>query len=128
MVKGSKPLAKGDIIQYRTNTKGEIDGINLLFDSSAKDTEFVKEVTTDLTTVYWRVTKKFRGSINMSVNGDVHNYATGDATVYLYDSTRNKANIQVVSAADIEIYEQGNEARLFVKIYDDVVQEMVIVR
>lgn len=64
----------------------------------------------------------------MSVNGDVHNYATGDATVYLYDSTRNKANIQVVSAADIEIYEQGNEARLFVKIYDDVVQEMVIVR
>lgn len=128
LVKGDKPLAKGDIIQYRTNTKGEIDGINLLFDSSAKDTEFVKEVTTDLTTVYGRVTKKFSGSINMSVNGDVHNYATGDATVYLYDSTRNKANIQVVSAADIEIYEQGNEARLFVKIYDDVVQEMVIVR
>lgn len=128
LVKDDQPLAKGDIIQYRTNTKGEIDGITLLFDSSTKETEFAKNITDDLTTVYGRVTKKFSGSINMSVNGQVHNYAVGDATVYLYDSGRNKANIQVVSPADIEIYEEGNEARLFVKIYDDVVQEMVIVK
>lgn len=121
-------LSKGDVIQYRTNTKGEIDGITVLFDSSAKNTEFVHEVTKDLTTVYGRVTKKFSGSVNMTVNGDIMNFATGDALVYLYDSTRNKANIQVVSPADIEIYEEGNEARLFLKIYNDVVQEMLIVR
>ena len=125
---GSEPLAKGDIIQYRLNADGEIDSINLLFDSSAKTTEFITEVTTDLTTVYGRVTKKFSGSINMTVNGAIHNFATGEATVYLYDSARPKADIQVVSPADIEIYEEGNEARLFVKIYDDVVQEMVIVK
>ena len=126
--KGNKALEQGDIIQYRTNAKGEVDGITLLFDISAKNTEFITNVTDDLTTVYGRVTKKFSGSINMTVNGTVYNYATGDATVYLYDSARNKANIQVVSPADIEIYEEGNEARLFVKVYEDVVQEMVIVK
>ena len=121
-------LTKGDVIQYRTNIRGEIDGITLLFDSNAKDTEFVSEVTGDLTTVYGRVTKKFSGSVNMTVNGKVYNFATGDATVYLYDSNRSKSDIQVVSAADIEIYETGNEARLFLKVYNDVVQEMLIVR
>ena len=121
-------LTKGDVIQYRTNIRGEIDGITLLFDSNAKDTEFVSEVTDDLTTVYGRVTKKFSGSVNMTVNGKVYNFATGDATVYLYDSNRSKNDIQVVSAADIEIYETGNEARLFLKVYNDVVQEMLIVR
>lgn len=125
---GSDALEKGDIIQYRTNANGEIDSINLLFDSNAKDTEFIREVTDDLTTVYGRVTKKFSGSVNMTVNGAIHNFGIADATVYLYDSTREKLGIQLVSPADIEIYEEGNEARLFVKIYDDVVQEMVIVR
>ncbi|MBR5152217.1 MAG: S-layer homology domain-containing protein [Clostridia bacterium] len=125
---GSDALEQGDIFQYRTNTAGEIDGITLLFDINTKNTESVYEVTEDLTCIYGRVTKKFSGSINMTVNGAVYNFATGDATVYLYDSTRNKPTIQVVSAADIEIFEEGNEARLFLKIYEDVVQEMVIIK
>lgn len=125
---GSVSLAQGDIIQYRTNTKGEIDGINLLFNSNAMSTEFVNKINDDLTTVYGRVTKKFSGSINMTVNGSVYNYATGDATVYLYDSTRNKNNIQVVSAGDIEIFEEGNEARVFLRVYQDSVKEIVIVK
>ena len=122
------PLAQGDIIQYRVNAAGEIDGITVLFDSSAKATEFSTELTDDLTCVYGKVTKKFSGSINMTVNGEVRNYATGDAVVYLYDSSRTNNNIRVVSAADIEIYEEGNEARLFLRIYEDQVREMVIVR
>lgn len=122
------PLTKGDIIQYRVNSAGEIDGITLLFDSAAKDTEFSTDITNDLTCVYGKVTKKFSGSINMTVNGETRNYATGDAIVYLYDSSRTNNNIQVVSAADIEIYEEGNEARLFLRIYQDQVREMVIVR
>ncbi len=126
---GTVALSKGDIIQYRTNSKGEIDSINLLFDTRAKDTEFITEVSEDLTTVYGRVTRKFSGSVNMTVNGSIRNFTVGaDTLVYLYDSARPKADIQVVSPADIEIYEEGNEARLFVKIYDDVVQEMVIVK
>ncbi len=125
---GSTPLQKGDIIQYRVNTAGEIDGITVLFDSSAKATEFNKDITNDLTCVYGRVTKKFSGSVNVQVGEDIRNYATGDAVVYLYDSTRNNKNIEVVSASDIEIYEEGNEARLFLRIYQDQVKEMVIVK
>lgn len=125
---GSVPLQKGDIIQYRVNTAGEIDGITVLFDSSAKTTEFSKDITNDLTCVYGRVTKKFSGSINVKVGEDIRNYATSDAVVYLYDSTRNNNNIEVVSPADIEIYEEGNEARLFLRIYQDQVKDMVIVR
>ncbi len=126
---GTVALAKGDIIQLRTNSKGEIDSITLLFDTSAKNTEFITEVSDDLTTVYGRVTRKFSGSVNMTINGSIRNFTVAnDVPVYLFDSTRPKADIQVVSPADIEIYEEGNEARLFVKIYDDVVQEMVIVK
>ncbi len=125
---GTTPLVKGDIIQYRVNSAGEIDGITLLFNSANKTTEFITEVSNDMTCVYGRVTKKFSGSVNVSINGDIRNFATGDAIVYLYDSTRTNNNIQVVSAADIEIYEEGNEARLFLRIYEDQVREMVIVR
>lgn len=125
---GANPLKAGDVIQYKVNSRGEIDGITLLFDSANKSTEFMTEVTNDLTTVYGRVTKKFGGSVNLEVNGTVYNYATADTTVYLYDSTKTRDNISVVSPADIEIYEEGNEARLFIKIYQDKVQEMVIVR
>lgn len=125
---GTTPLVKGDIIQYRVNSNGEIDGLTLLFNSANKTTEFITEITDDLTCVYGRVTRKFSGSVNVSINGDIRNFATGDAIVYLYDSTRTNNNIQVVSAADIEIYEEGNEARLFLRVYEDQVREMVIVR
>lgn len=125
---GTAPIEQGDIIQYRTNSDGEIDAITLLLDSSAKNIEFSNEVSEDLLCVYGRVTKKFSGSINLSVNGEIRNYSTGDAVVYLVDSSKNSNNVQVVSAADIEIYEDGNEARLFLRIYKDEVKEMVIVR
>lgn len=121
-------LAQGDIIQYRLNAAGEIDGISVLFDSAAKNTEFVTDITNDLTCVYGKVTKKFSGSVNVSINDDIRNFATGDAVVYLYDSSRSTNNIQVVSAADIEIFEEGNEARLFLRVYQDDVKEMVIVK
>lgn len=121
-------LKAGDIIQYKTDAKGNVDGITLLFDSTKMTTEFMTDVTSDLTTVYGRAIKKFSGSVNVEVGDQTYNFATGDAIVYLYDSSRSKNPISVVSAADIEIYEKDNEARLFVKIYQDQVQEMVIVR
>lgn len=125
---GSTQLKAGDIIQYKTDAKGNVDGITLLFDSSNKTNEFVTDVTTDLRTVYGRATRKFGGSVNVQVGDETYNFATGDAIVYMYDSSRTRNPISVVSAADIEIYETGNEARLFVKIYQDEVQEMVIVK
>ena len=123
-----KRIEQGDIFQYSTDAKGAVDAITVLFDSDARDTEFSRDVSKDLTVVYGRVTKKFGDSINLSVNGEVKNYSTADTVVYEYNSQRNNNNVSVVTAGDIEIFEEGNEVRLFVKIYDDKVQEFVIVR
>ncbi len=128
MKSGDKKLAQGDIFQYSTNAKGEVDKITVLFDASAKTTEFSNNVATDLATVYGKVTKKFADSVNVSVNGTVRNYSTTDALVYEYNSQRQNNNVTVVTAGDIEVYEEGNEVRLFIKISEDKVTEMVIVR
>ncbi len=125
---GDKKLAKGDIFQYSTNAKGEVDKITVLFDADTKNTEFTKTVDTDLVTVYGKVTKKFSDSVNVSVNGTVKNYPTNAAHVYEYNSQRQNNNVNVVTAGDIEVYEEGNEVRLFIKISEDRVTEMVIVR
>lgn len=128
-VKGDgQTLEQGDIFQYSTNAKGEVDKITLLFDQDAKATEFTNTIGTDLTTVYGRVTKKFSDSVNVSVNGTVKNYSTVGATVYEYNSQRKTGNISVVTAGDIEVFEEGNEVRVFIKIYEDSVSEIVIVR
>lgn len=128
-VKGDgKALSQGDIFQYSTNAKGDVDQITLLFDTDAMTTEFTKEIGTDLTTVYGRVTKKFADSVNVSVNGTVRNYSTAGALVYEYNSQRKTGNVAVVTSGDIEVFEEGNEVRLFIKIYEDQVSELVIVR
>ncbi len=123
-----KAIAQGDIFQYSTNSKGEADAITLLFDSEKKTEEFTNKVGTDLTVVYGKVTKKFSDSVNLSVNGTVSNYSTANATVYEYNSNKNNNNVTKVSSGDIEVYEEGNEVRLFAKIYKDEVSELVIVR
>lgn len=125
---GGNSIAQGDVFQYSTNAKGEVDKITVLFDASAKTTEFTKAIGTDLTTVYGKVTKKFANSVNVSVNGTVKNYSTVDATVYEYNSERKTNNIQVVTSGDIEVFEEGNEVRLFIKLFEDKVTEMIIVR
>lgn len=123
-----KPIAQGDIFQYSTNAKGEVDNITVLFDASAKTTEFTNTISTDLTTVYGKVTKKFADSVNVSINGTVRNFSTTGVTVYEYNSARKNNNIQVVTSGDIEVFEEGNEVRLFIKVYEDRATEMVIVR
>ncbi len=125
---GSKVLSQGDIFQYSTNAKGEVDKITVLFDSEAKTTEFANNVATDLVTVYGKVTKKFTDSVNVSVNGTVRNYSTNGALVYEYNSQRKTGNVSVVTSGDIEVFEEGNEVRLFIKVYEDRPTEMVIVR
>ena len=127
-VKDGNPLERGDIIQYSTNAKGEADEIRLLFDIDNKTTEFDTEVVTDLRTVYGKATKKFSDSINLSVNGTVKNYGIRNANVYLYNSRGNTPKISVVDAADIELYEEGNEVRVFLKLYKDTVEDIVIVK
>ncbi len=125
---GDTKVAQGDIFQYSTNSKGEVDKITLLFNVANKTIEFSKTVSTGLDTVYGKVTKKFADSVNVSVNGVVQNYSTRDVMVYEYNSANKNNNVNVVTSGDIEIFEEGNEVRLFIKISEDKPTEMVIVR
>ncbi|MCH5186173.1 MAG: S-layer homology domain-containing protein [Oscillospiraceae bacterium] len=132
LVKGEdkKPLVNGDIIQYKTNEKGEIINIRVLFDVSAKDTETEYSPAENLDIVYGKVTQKFAQSMNVSVNdGEVKNYAlTNDVTVYILDTAKSKNNIEVATTGDIQKFNEDEGNRVFIKIYKDVVTEVVIVK
>lgn len=125
-----KLIKNGDIIQYKTNTKGEITNIRVLFDSEAKETEFNTTPVENLNLVYGKVTKKFTSSINMTVDGgDVLNVSIPkSAVVYTVDTSKSKNNIEEASFGDIQAYDEDEGNRLFVKIYKDVVQEVVIIK
>jgi len=131
-----EPLRQGDIIQFRTNIRGEIDAITVLFDTDDlepnalhRDTQGIIDVTSDLTIAFGRVTRRFAGSVNMSINDVIHNFSTTNVHVYEFDSTRNTNRVRVVTPGDIRVFETpGHEWYLFVKIYRGVVEEMVIIR
>jgi len=130
------PLQQGDIIQFRTNVRGEIDAITVLFDTEDlepnaihRDTQGIIDVTDNLTVAFGRVTRRFAGSVNMSINDVIHNFSTTNVHVYEFDSLRNTNRVRVVTPGDIRIFETpGHEWYLFVKIYRGVVEEMVIIR
>ncbi len=127
--KGQVALAKGDIIQFKTNASGEIDSITLLYDISKKDVEHSAEHSENMKTVYGKVTKKFTSSFNLQVNdGAVENYAFGDAVVYVVDTTKSTKQITVGDFGDIQKYDESAPERVFVRIYKDVVQEIVVVK
>ncbi len=132
LVKGeeNKPLAQGDIIQYKTNAKGEIVSIRVLMDIETKATETTTSPTDDLKTVYGKVTKKFTDSINVTVNGGaVTNYSIpSDAIVYSVDTTIAKNNIEVGTRGEIQNYDEEDGRRVFLKIYKDEVTEVVIIK
>ncbi len=122
------PLKKGDIVQLKLNTKNEISGFRLLFDIDEKGTEFTQSID-DLDLIYGRVTKKFPSSINVQVSdGSVANYGLANVTVYEFDSSKNKNAIRVVDANEITQYDDLDPSRVFIKIYKDAVQEIVIVK
>jgi len=127
---GSTKLQPGDIIQYTLNAKGEIDGITVLFDISKKDTEFYASygAADEMAIVYGKVTKKFADSVNVSVSGgNAINYNVKDATVYKFETTKNN-KLTITDAGEISKWEEGaNEQRVFIRIYKDQVQEVVIV-
>jgi len=122
-------LKAGDIIQMKTNAKGEIESIRVLFEADNKATEAKTEIDEDLVTVYGKVVKKFTNSINVTVNdGEVANYSTNGAKVYEFNSKKTTNPIKVVEAGDIPQYDELDESRVFLRIYKDEVKEIVIVR
>ena len=131
LVKGdNEKLETGDIIQYVTNANGEITNIRVLFNIDEKGTEKETEVVENLKTVYGRVTKKFADSMNVRVNdGTIMNFELpSDINVYSVDTSLVRNNVSVVTTGDIQSYDEDEENRVFVKIYKDVVTEVVIIK
>lgn len=131
LVKDSgKSLQPGDIIQYTLNAKGEIERITVLFDISKKDAEFYASygAADEMAIVYGKVTKKFSDSVNVSVSGgSAINYNVKDAIVYKFDTTKNN-KLTITDAGEISKWEDdANEQRVFIRIYKDKVEEVVIV-
>ena len=125
----SKALVRGDIVQLKLNAKNEIENVRVLFEVANKATEKETKVSDDLITVYGKVVKKFSDSINVQVgDGKVKNYAISDAKVYSVDTKKTNKAIQVVTPGDIAQYDELDPSRVFLKVYKDVVQEIVIVK
>ncbi len=125
----SEQLKAGDIIQIKTNSKGEIESIRVLFEVDDKATEVKTTVAEDLITVYGKVVKKFTNSINVSVNGGaVENYSTQGATVYEVNTAKTTNPVRVAEAGDITQYDELDVSRVFLRIYKDEVKEIIIVR
>ncbi len=128
---GTTKLQAGDVIQYTTNAKGEIEKFTLLFEMENKGTEFTKTYGNDneMLMVYGKVTKKFNDSVNVSVNGGTAiNYSTEDATVYKYNANKTSNKTMVTDAGEITKWEtDANEVRVLIRIYKDKVQEIIII-
>ena len=126
--KGSSQLENGDIIQVKSDAKGHVKAISVLFDSDNTQ-EFSTDISENLTVLYGKVTKKFASSFNLSVNdGTSKNYIIGDASVYVVDTSKKQNTISVGDASDIQKYDDANPEKVFVRIYKDEVKDIVIVK
>ena len=130
LVKNGKALETGDIIQYKTNSKGEIVSVRVLLDISVKDTEGVAEPVENLKTVYGKVTKKFSNSVNVTVNGasETNYVLSNNVKVYSVDSTLSKNNVELSSIGDIQSFDAEEGNRILLKLYKGAVTEAVIVK
>ena len=131
LVKGDgAKLDLGDIIQYKTNSKGEIAGIRVLLDIDAKDTEFTNEPIDDMTVVYGKVEKVFNDSVNVSVNGaSAKNYEIGNnVRIYSIDSDASIKGVEVAEFSDIAVFDEDDNNRIFIRIVNHEVKEAIIVK
>lgn len=126
---GGTELEKGDIIQYKTNTKNEISTIRVLLDISEKNTQFSDTPAADLEILYGRVTAKFAGSMNLKVNDEAErNIVFGDAKIYVVDNSKNNNIVTEGTTGDIQKYDDSDPYQILVKIYKDAVQEIIVVK
>lgn len=122
-------LTKGDVVQIKTNAKGEIENVRVLFRAANKDVEAKTVIDDDLYTVYGKVVKKFTNSINVTVNdGAAENFSLNGVTVYEYDSSKSKNAIKLAEAGDIAQFDEVAPQRVFIKVYKNAVTEIVIVK
>ncbi len=127
---GEDSLEMGDIIQYKTNENGEIVNVRVLFDITSKDTEKNETPVEDLEIIYGKVNKKFSNSINVTVNdaNERNLVLSSDVVVYSIDTTKSKNNITTATIGDIQAYDEDENNRVFIRIYDEIVKEVVIIK
>ena len=128
------PLQAGDIIQYTTNARGEIDKVTVLFDGRDK-ANVAKELDnkvagTEMETVLGKVTKKFATSINVTASNMTEtNFDITNAKVYNYDFTKTVGSqVSVVDASQIQKYDSADARKVFIRIYKGEVKEIVIIK
>lgn len=126
-------LQTGDIIQYQTNSKGEIDKITVLFDSNDRandDIEVMTEVEgTEMVTIIGTVTKKFANSMNIKANNMPEtNLDISNAVVYVYDASKSeRAQVKVADSSYITKFDEAQPEKVFVRMYKGVVTEIVVI-
>lgn len=127
--KDSGKLESGDIIQIKADAKGKAKAVKLLFDTNEATTEFATDISEKLTVEYGKVTKKFSNSFNLQINdSEVNNHSIGNANIYVADTTKNSNKITIGTASDIQIYDDAYPERVFVRIYNGEVMDIVIVK
>lgn len=122
-------LEKGDIIQYKTNAKNEISTIRVLLDISKKSTQFEATPATELEIIYGKVNAKFAGSMNIKVNdGAEKNISFGSAKISVVDTSKKNNLVVAGTTGDIQKFDDADPSLVFVKIYKDAVQEIIVVK
>ena len=133
LVKEGSVLQTGDIIQYQTNSKGEIDKITVLFDSNNRTNDEVEIMTevegTEMVTIIGTVTKKFANSMNIVANNMPEtNLDISGAKVYVYDASKsNRAQVKVADSSYITKFDEAQPEKVFVRMYKGVVTEIVVI-
>ena len=122
-------LMQGDVIQVRLNASGKIEKISLIFDISEKAEEKTNVISEDTVTYYGKVVKKFSDSFNHQVaDGEVINFKLSDANIYRVDTTRNTKQITVGDVGDIQKYDESAPELVFVRVYEDEVKDIIIIK
>jgi len=127
--KGTSSLEKGDIIQAKADSKGSVKALTLLLDSDKAENEFTSVISEHHTTEYGKVTKKFSGSFNLSVNDKANkNYVIGEANIYVIDTESKTNTIKVGDSSDIQKFDDAKPERVFVRTYKDEVKDIIVIR
>lgn len=127
--KGSSKLEAGDIIQVKADSKGRVKAIEVLFDIDTKGTEISKKLSDNLTVEYGKVVKKFDSSFNLTVDDAMaKNYTIGDAKIHVVDTSKKTGIVSVGSASDIQKFDDAKPERVFVRVYKDTVEDIIVIK
>ena len=121
------PVTEENVLTFKTDSIEVSDMFCRALATVAGVQVEAKKVGTSYKTelVFGKITKKFANSINVSVNdGQANNYSLNGVTVYNYENER----VSIVTAADLQRYDSENPSKVFIRLYDGVVKEIIIIK